>query len=92
MWRGRVRGGAVDREEICSCTCWISGGGGDGEVVQECVSSVCVPWSLDMVHATAMARGARKTTASSTPVWYTSLRWKVVQQHPTEDTLLEQVA
>ena len=54
-----------------------------------------------MMHATTllrqslpmppMAPGTRRWATSSTPVWYTSLCRKVVQQHPTEDTLHKQV-
>ena len=54
-----------------------------------------------MMHASALlhqplpmppvAPGVRRVTASSTLVWYTSLRLRVIQQHPTEGTLHKQV-
>ena len=40
---------------------------------------------------TTPAPGARRSTTTSTPMWYTPLRRKAIQQHPTADTLRMQV-
>ena len=37
------------------------------------------------------APGTRRSATASTPVWYTSLRQKAIQQHPADDTLRTQV-